>query len=67
MAPSIVSHGDGAPGAGAEDYITITRRRLRAELGSRPRRRPTRRGVFPALLFRADGDGLSVGWISCGT
>jgi hypothetical protein len=41
---SALSHGDGAPGAGAEDYITSARRFWRAKLGSRPRRRPTRRG-----------------------
>jgi hypothetical protein len=36
MAPSILSHGDGAPGAGAEDCITSARRLWQAELGSRP-------------------------------
>jgi hypothetical protein len=45
--PSAVSHEDGAPGAGAEDCITSARRFWRVELGSRPRRRPTRRRVFP--------------------
>jgi hypothetical protein len=43
MAPSALSHGDGAPGAGAEDCITRARRLWRAELGSRPRRRRARR------------------------
>ena len=67
MAPSALSHGDGAPGAGAEDCITSARRLWRAELGSSPRRRPTRRRAFPASLVRADGGELSVGWISCWT
>jgi hypothetical protein len=67
MAPNALSHGDGAPGAGAEDCITSARRFWRVELGSLPRRRPTRRRVFPAPLFRTNGGGLSVGWISCWT
>jgi len=36
MAPNALSHGDGAPGAGAEDCITSARRLWRVELGSRP-------------------------------
>ena len=36
MAPIALSHGDGAPGAGAEDCITSARRFWRTELGSRP-------------------------------
>ena len=67
MAPIALPHGDGAPGDGAEDYITSARRFWRVELGSLPRRRPTRRRVFPAPLFCADGGGLSIGWISCWT
>jgi hypothetical protein len=67
MAPSALSHGDGVRGAGAEDCITSARRFWQVELGSRPRRGPTRRRVFPAPLFHADGGGLSVGWISCWT
>jgi hypothetical protein len=51
MAPIVLSHGDGAPGDGAEDCITRARRLWRAELGSRPRRRPTRRRASPAPLF----------------
>jgi hypothetical protein len=66
VAPSALSHGDGALGAGAEDCITSARRFWRVELGSRPRRRPTRRRASTAPLFRADGGGLSVGWISVG-
>jgi hypothetical protein len=62
MAPSSLSHGDGAPGAGAEDCITSIRRFWRTELGSSPRCRPTRRHVFPSQLFCIDGGGLSVGW-----
>ena len=50
MAPSILSHGDCAPGAGAEDCITRARRLERAPLVSRPRRRPTRRRASPAPL-----------------
>jgi hypothetical protein len=42
MAPIALSHGDGAPGAGAEDCITNTHRFWRVELGSPPRSRPTR-------------------------
>jgi hypothetical protein len=61
MAPSALSHGDGAPGADAEDCITSARRFWRVELGSRPRRRPTRRCFFPAPLFRADGGGFRLG------
>ena len=64
MAPSTLSHGDGAPGDDAQDCITSARRFWRVELGSRPHRRPSRRRVFTAPLFRADGGGLSVGWIS---
>ena len=81
MAPSALSHGDGAPGAGAEDCMVrsficscrnkkqepSSRRFWRVELGSLPRRRPTRRRVFPAPLFCADCGGLSIGWISCWT
>jgi hypothetical protein len=67
MAPSALSHGDGAPGAGAEDCIISASRLWRAELGSRSRRRPTRRRASPTPLFHADGGGLSVGWISCWT
>ena len=52
MAPSVLSHGDGAPGAGAEDCIPSARRLWRAELGSSPRRRPTRCRAFPAQLGR---------------
>ena len=52
---------------GAEDCITSARRLWRAELGSSPRRRPTRRRASPAPLFRADGGRLSIGWISCWT
>ncbi len=63
MAPRALSHGDCALGAGAEDCITSVRRFERVELGSRPRRRPTRRRVFPATLFRTDGGGLSAGWV----
>jgi hypothetical protein len=59
-----MSHGDGAPGAGAEDCITSARRVGRVELGGLPRRRPTRRRASLAPLFRADCGGLSVGWIS---
>ena len=36
MAPSVLSHGDCAPGAGAEDCITSARRLWRVELGSLP-------------------------------
>ena len=43
-----------------EDCITSARRLWRAELGSPPRRRPTRRHVFPSQFFPADGGGLSV-------
>jgi hypothetical protein len=64
-APSALSHGDGALGAGAEDCIASTRRLWRAELGSRPRRRPLRRRASAAPLYRADRGGLSVGLISC--
>jgi hypothetical protein len=60
-APSDLSHGDGALGAGAEDCITSARRLWRAELGSRPRRRLPRRRASPAPLFHADSGGLSVG------
>jgi hypothetical protein len=42
MAPIALSHGDCAPGAGAEDCITNARRLWRVELGGSPRRRPTR-------------------------
>jgi hypothetical protein len=42
IAPSVLSHVDCAPGTGAEDCITSARRLWRAELVSRPRRRPTR-------------------------
>jgi hypothetical protein len=66
IAPSALFHGDGAPGDGAEDCITNIHRFWWVELGSSPRRRPTRRRVFPAQLFSADGVGLLVGWISCG-
>jgi hypothetical protein len=41
MAPISLSHGDCAPGAGAEDCITNVCRFCRVELGSRPRRRQT--------------------------
>jgi hypothetical protein len=64
-APSALSHGDGALGAGAEDCITSARRLWRAELGSHPSGRPPRRRASPAPLFRADGGGLSIGLISC--
>jgi hypothetical protein len=37
MAPSSLSHGDCAPGAGVEDCITRARRLWQAELGSLPR------------------------------
>jgi hypothetical protein len=63
MAPIALSHGDGAPGAGAEDCITRARRLWRAELGSSPR--PTRCCASSAPLFCADSGALSVGWISC--
>ena len=63
---SALSHGDGAPGAGAEDCITSARRLWRAKLGNRPRRRPTRRRASPAPLFLADGGDLSVGLIHGG-
>jgi hypothetical protein len=64
MTPSALSHGDRAPGDGAPG-LRHQRRFWRVELGGRPRRRPTRRRVFPDQLFHADGGGLSVGWISC--
>jgi hypothetical protein len=48
--PIALSNVDGAPGAGAEDCITSTRRLWRAELVSCPRRCPTRRRVFAAPL-----------------
>ena len=64
MAPSALSHEDGAPGAGAEDCITSARRFWRVELGSRPRRRLPRRRVFPAPLFRAKVEGQP--WIPVG-
>jgi hypothetical protein len=67
MAPNALSHGDGAPGAGAEDCITSARRFWRVELGSSPRRHLTRRRVFLDQLFLADGGELSVGCISCWT
>jgi hypothetical protein len=66
MASIALSHGDGAPGAGVEDCITSARRLWRADLGSLYRCRPTRCRASPAPLFRADGGGLSVGWISSG-
>jgi len=50
LAPSALSHGDGAPGAGAEDCITSARRLWRAELGSSPRPHLTRRRASPASL-----------------
>ena len=43
MAPCVLSRGDSAPGVGSKDCITNARRLWRAELGSCPRRRPTRR------------------------
>jgi hypothetical protein len=54
MSPITLSHGDGAPGAGAEDCITSTSRLRRAELGNPLRRRPTRRRASPAQLFCVD-------------
>ncbi len=62
ITPSALSHGDGAPGAGAEDCITSAFRLWRAEFWSLPRRRPTRRRASTAPLFRADGD-LLPGWV----
>jgi hypothetical protein len=64
MAPIALSHGDGAPGAGVEDCITIAHRLWRAELRIRSSCRQTRRRASPTPLFRVDGGGLSVGWIS---
>ena len=57
-----MSHGDGAPGAGAEDCITSARGLWRAPLVSRPRRRPTRRRASPAPLSAQ----TVAGWSSAG-
>ena len=48
--PVFTTHVDCAPGAGAEDCITRECRLWRAQLVSRPRRRPTRRRASPAPL-----------------
>ena len=55
IAPITLSYVDCASGAGAEDWITIARRLWRAELVSRPRRRPTRRCASPAQLSTSFG------------
>ena len=60
MAPISLSHWDCAPGAGAEDCINNVRRLWRAELGSLPRRHPTRRRASTAPLFLADGQRRSL-------
>ena len=57
---------DCAPGAGAEDCITIARRLWRAELVSRPRRRPTRRRVSPAPLSAPTVVGCRLGGYPAG-
>ena len=80
MAPSALSHGDGAPGAGVEDCITRARRLCRAQLVGLPRRRPTRRRASPApistqtvagwlvwadILLDVIGGGSSALWEGC--
>jgi hypothetical protein len=64
-APRALSNVDGALGAGTRTSSPAHAGPWRAELGSRPRRRPPR--ASPAPLFYVDGGGLSAGLISCWT
>jgi hypothetical protein len=59
MAPRTLSHGDCAPGAGTEDYITIALRLCRSELGSRPSRRLP--GVVLVVVWEEEGGGVRSG------
>ncbi len=67
MAPSSLSYGDSAPGAGAEDCITSIHRLWWSVLWSSPSRCQTRSRASPAPFLCANSGWLLVGWISCWT